>query len=319
MTVDLYVVACLDDINTIEHVEETLSFDRHGEFVIKHVKKDVCSTLVWRHDGKVINLAFEDNTIAVNRTQIKTWFMYGWCETELAKDMICVLFLQIRGFAVALHSREYWYNLSVGNWRPPFVIYPPFIEGPVWLYIKPLFRRRCLGKSVTNIGTVDDKVLGHGNCIEQTRAGLVDAVGICFVEYLDRSRLTGAVADASCLFTAIECLDVISPHKVEHCVVLFHGDGFAEHHLFVILIQLKIFQVLPFGSVVLLEEVAAGESHDSCHIVMDVPRFNNVVPLSTLKDGSVCDEVQAVIQLVMGELQEVIFGHNGEAFVGYIW
>jgi hypothetical protein len=68
MTVNLYIVACLHDINTVEHVKETLSFDGHGEFVIEYVEEDVCSTLVRHRDGKVINLAFEDNTIAVNPT-----------------------------------------------------------------------------------------------------------------------------------------------------------------------------------------------------------------------------------------------------------
>ncbi len=78
---------------------------------------------------------------------------------------------------------------------------------------------------------------------------------------------------------------------MEDCVVLLHSNRVAKHHLFVLLIQMKIFQVLPFGPVILFEEAAAGESHDPHCIVMDVTRFDNVIPLSSLKDGSISDEV----------------------------
>jgi hypothetical protein len=140
MTDDLDVVASLDDINTVEHVEETLAFDGHCQFVIEHVQEDVRSTWVWGCDGKVVNLAFEDDTIAVNCARIETRFMHSWCETEFSKDLIRMLFPQARGFRVALHSQQYWYNLSIGNWWPLFVVHPPFIEGPVWSYIEALFR-----------------------------------------------------------------------------------------------------------------------------------------------------------------------------------
>jgi hypothetical protein len=79
------------------------------------------------------------------------------------------------------------------------VVHPPFIEGPVWSYIEPLFRWGCFCKSVTNVGTVDDKVLGRSNRIEQARSGLVDTVCISFVKYLDRSQSAGAVADGRCI------------------------------------------------------------------------------------------------------------------------
>ncbi len=85
----------------------------------------------------------------------------------------------------------------------------------------------------------------------------------------------------------IECLDVVGLYKVEDSVILVHGNWIAKHCLFVILIQLKIFRVLPVRPVNLFEEAALGESHDPRHIIMDVARFNNIIPLSLLKDGAV--------------------------------
>ncbi len=106
MTVDLDVVASLDDINTVEHVKKTLAFDGHRQFVIEHVQEDVRSTWVWGCDGKVVDLAFEDDTIAINCAQIETRFMHGWCETKFSKDLIHMLFPQARGFRVALHANS---------------------------------------------------------------------------------------------------------------------------------------------------------------------------------------------------------------------
>ncbi len=46
------------------------------------------------------------------------------------------------------------------------MIYPPFVEGPVWADIDSLFRWRCLCKSITNVCAIDDKVLCRGDGIE---------------------------------------------------------------------------------------------------------------------------------------------------------
>jgi len=48
-----------------------------------------------------------------------------------------------------------------------------------------LFWRRRLSEGVTDVGTVDKEVFGSGNGIKEARAGLVDTVGIGFVEDLD--------------------------------------------------------------------------------------------------------------------------------------
>jgi hypothetical protein len=144
--------------------------------------------------------------------------------------------LQAGRFRVALHSRQDWYNITIGNRVLLFVIHPPFVEGPVWLYVEPLFRWRSFRKSITNISTVHNKVLRRGNCIEQARAGLVNAIGISFIKDLGRSQTTGTITDASCLFATIKCLDVVPTDEMKDGVVFLHCDGVTKHCLFVILV-----------------------------------------------------------------------------------
>jgi len=64
MAINFDIVAGLCDIDTIEHVKETLPFEWDPEFIINHVEEDVCSVLVRSGDGKVVDLSFEDNSIS---------------------------------------------------------------------------------------------------------------------------------------------------------------------------------------------------------------------------------------------------------------
>ncbi len=97
MTVDLYIVSPLCDIDAVEHVEETLLFHGHCKLVIQHVEKDVCSTLVRCRDSEVIDLTHKDNTSAVDRARVEAWFMYHRHEAEFTKDSIHVLLPQMMG------------------------------------------------------------------------------------------------------------------------------------------------------------------------------------------------------------------------------
>ncbi len=45
---------------------ETLSFDRHGEFVVQQIEEYVGGMLVRNGDGKVVNLSHEDDAGAVD-------------------------------------------------------------------------------------------------------------------------------------------------------------------------------------------------------------------------------------------------------------
>ncbi len=92
MAVDLNVMLCLGNVNAIKHVQEALTLDRHGEFLIKHVKDYVGSALVGSGDGKVVYLSFEDDSFAINGAGILARLMDGWCQTEFTQDCIRVVF-----------------------------------------------------------------------------------------------------------------------------------------------------------------------------------------------------------------------------------
>ncbi len=70
MAVDFDVVLCLDNVDAIEHVQEALTLDGHGQFLVKHVKKDISSPLVGGCNRKVVNLAHEHNTFAVDNSGV---------------------------------------------------------------------------------------------------------------------------------------------------------------------------------------------------------------------------------------------------------
>jgi hypothetical protein len=66
----------------------------------------------------------------------------------------------------------------------PFVILPPFVEGPARAYVEALFQRRSLCEGVADISIIDNEVLCGGNCLEQAQAGLIDTVCVGFIEDL---------------------------------------------------------------------------------------------------------------------------------------
>ena len=81
MAINFDIVAGLSDVDTIEHVKETLPFEWDPEFIIHHVEEDVCSFLVRSGDGKVVNLSFEDNSISRICPGVEAGFVGGGCET----------------------------------------------------------------------------------------------------------------------------------------------------------------------------------------------------------------------------------------------
>jgi hypothetical protein len=90
---DVYldVVSCLKDIDTVVHVEVTLTFDRLRKFFIDEVHEDVGGGGIGSSNGKVVNLAEKKNTVAVDRTGVKAWFVDGWRETKAAEYFVRVL------------------------------------------------------------------------------------------------------------------------------------------------------------------------------------------------------------------------------------
>jgi hypothetical protein len=80
MAINFDIVAGLCDVDTIEHVKETLPFEWDPEFNIDHVEEDVCSSLVRSGYGKVVNLLFEDNSIFRNCPGVEAGFVDGGCD-----------------------------------------------------------------------------------------------------------------------------------------------------------------------------------------------------------------------------------------------
>ncbi len=80
MAVDFDIVAGLYDVNTIEHVEETLPFEWDLELIVDHVKEDVRSSFVGSGYGEVVDLLFEDNLISRNCPGVEAGFVDGGCE-----------------------------------------------------------------------------------------------------------------------------------------------------------------------------------------------------------------------------------------------
>ena len=95
---DMYldVVSCLKDIVAIVHVEVTLTFDRLRKFFINEVHEDVGGVGVGSSDGKVVDLAEKQNTVAVDITGVKARFVDSWCETKAAKYFVGVFFPKSR-------------------------------------------------------------------------------------------------------------------------------------------------------------------------------------------------------------------------------
>ncbi len=131
--------------------------------------------------------------------------------------------------------------MSIQDWGSLFVVDPPFVEGPIWSHVESLFKWRGFREGITNISSIYNEVLRHGNCVEQARAGLVNTIGISFIKDLDGAQVAGTITHASRLLATIKRLDVVGPDKMEDGVVLIHHNGVTKHGLFVILVKLKVF------------------------------------------------------------------------------
>jgi hypothetical protein len=79
---------------------------------------------------------------------------------------------------------------------------------------------------------------------------------------------------------------------------------------------------LPVVPTVLLNEMSPCEVHNVSSVVAHLPGVDNVVAFGAEEQGRVGQEVNAVIQLVMGELGEVanvLLRHDRYAPVRDIW
>ena len=76
---------------------------------------------------------------------------------------------------------------------------------------------------------------------------------------------------------------------------------------------------MPINPILLFEETATCQSHDTSSILADVARLNNVIfPLATYT-WSLGKEIDPVVELIMGILREVVITcDDREAVLGYV-
>ncbi len=91
------------------------------------------------------------------------------------------------GLWVTLHGRENRDNLTRENGWLFKVIFPPIVEGAVWSYIESLLWGWCFSKCIAHIGSKDEEIFSSRHGVEQTGAGLVDAIGVDFIKDFNRS------------------------------------------------------------------------------------------------------------------------------------
>ncbi len=140
MAVDLDIVLGLDNVDAIEHIQKALPFDGHGELFVKHVKENVQCTLVGGSNGKVVNLALENDAFAINEARVHARLVDSWGQSKLMQHCICVFLPEAGGLWVALHCGEDGDDMAQGNGGMAFVVFPPIIESQSGRMKKP-----CLG------------------------------------------------------------------------------------------------------------------------------------------------------------------------------
>ena len=98
------------------------------------------------------------------------------------------------------------------------MVYPPFVEGPIRSNEETLLRGGCFGKSVRDICAIYQEILCGRHGIEETRTGLIDTIGIPFVEYTNHTQASGPIANASSLLAPVDGFNCVRPNEVEDCV-----------------------------------------------------------------------------------------------------
>jgi hypothetical protein len=73
--------------------------------------------------------------------------------------------------------------------------------------------------------------------------------------------------------------------------------------------------VLPVSPIVLLNQVAACKAHDMRGVAADVDGEDSVVALGSQDSGTIVEEIDVVVELVMSVVGEVFFGHNRDTAI----
>ncbi len=67
---DLDIVACLENVDAIIHVEISLAFDWYFQFVVDKVEEDVSSFGIRSSNGEVVDLTFEEDAVVVDNSGV---------------------------------------------------------------------------------------------------------------------------------------------------------------------------------------------------------------------------------------------------------
>ena len=207
----------LEDVDTIVHVDATLSFEWDGEEIIDHIEGDVGNAVGGTSDGEIIDLTLEENAFAFNESRVQAWFVDGIFEVEASgEDAVDVFFPKAGRFWMALHSFENWDNITRWDGRSFLVVDPPIMEGAVGADVETLFGRRSFAECVGDVRPVYDEVFCSDSGVENPGSCVVNTVGVGMVEDSNFAMPSGAVARHSSLLTSIQDLLDICPDKIEH-------------------------------------------------------------------------------------------------------
>ena len=113
---------------------------------------------------------------------------------------------------------------------------PPFMEGLIVSNIESLLWWWSFCECVGYVGSVDEHVFASGYGIEESGAGLVDAVSVGFIKDLNMTGSGGAVTYASGFLATVGGFDCVRPDKMEDCVVGLGLNWVAKHALIIVLI-----------------------------------------------------------------------------------
>ena len=102
---------------------------------------------------------------------------------------------------------------------------------------------------------------------------MVDTIGVLVIEDTNLASSGGAVTGAPCLLSSIEFFDDIRPNEVKNGLFLIHEDGSAEDALFIVLVELLSFRILPAigpKPLIRFQQFAASEFHGKADKIKDI-------------------------------------------------
>jgi len=108
---------------------------------------------------------------------------------------------------------------------------PPFVKGPVGFNEEWLLRWWGFCKCIGDVGTKNKEVFCGSNGIEQTRASLLDAVGIHLGKDKYFAGACGAVTNTAGFLLSVDSLDVVCPNEMKNGIALIRLDGVPKHAL----------------------------------------------------------------------------------------